>query len=480
MSILIPTYAYLDAVEEVCHPSGELGPLVRVGDGPRESLRVAGECVRVRLSDGKEEWILSIPTSAHFALPTNLIRMRIFESESVAQLAEAKFMTNLLNVRNSHGTLFPHDALLQRCHTPLDEFVRRHCSIAERGKLRRAIGSIEESLELFCQRRIQHGALGRHSICFDSSGDLRILDYPISLPSNPKSDVRQLAIAALLLYVGGCDIPASRLLSVSSSSDEERAERLRAIHTAAEHHGCAALASLAYALLMGASEERIVHCIRGVWMAPFRPLPQLESLLRKSDEWNDIDLGCRQEPEESMRVSFVHCDEVAPAGDNFVRYRQGAYWGYADLEGRPLRVERRLLAAYDFELGRAVIRTASGYGLIDEEGRVVMNDVWSHLEWYAEEGVVVAENECGHWHIYDRVGHQLSSVACDWMGDASEGFVVASRGGKYGYFSVGGARMSDFIYEEAYGFHGGVALVGINGHRYYIDTTFHRARERRD
>jgi hypothetical protein len=97
------------------------------------------------------------------------------------------------------------------------------------------------------------------------------------------------------------------------------------------------------------------------------------------------------------------------------------------------------------------------------------------MAWYGDENVVVAADQRGRWHIYDRMGRQLSTVACDWMGDASEGFVVARKGNFFAYFDTAGKRHTDFIYDEAFSFSGGRALVRRKGGPYFhIDTSFHR------
>lgn len=124
-----------------------------------------------------------------------------------------------------------------------------------------------------------------------------------------------------------------------------------------------------------------------------------------------------------------------------------------------------------------MIRTPRGYGLVDSSGRVVMNDVWEQLAWYGDENVCVGADNLGRWHIYDRMGRQLSTVGCDFMGDASEGFVVARRGERYGYISTDGKRHTDFIYDEAYSFSEGRALVKRNNNYFHIDTSFHRVVE---
>ena len=105
---------------------------------------------------------------------------------------------------------------------------------------------------------------------------------------------------------------------------------------------------------------------------------------------------------------------------------------------------------------------------------MVMNDVWDTLEWHSAEGVVTASDSAGKWHIYNPQGGQLSTAHADWMGSVAEGFVVARRGNKFGYFSTKGTKVTDFMYDEAFSFHNGVALVTKEGKRYHIDTTFRR------
>ena len=52
--------------------------------------------------------------------------------------------------------------------------------------------------------------------------------------------------------------------------------------------------------------------------------------------------------------------------------------------------------------------------------------------------------------------------------------MVARKGNKFGYYSTSGQKMTDFIYDEAYGFINGLALVAHNGNHYHIDDLFHR------
>jgi hypothetical protein len=60
------------------------------------------------------------------------------------------------------------------------------------------------------------------------------------------------------------------------------------------------------------------------------------------------------------------------------------------------------------------------------------------------------------------------------LGDASEGFVIGRRGRKYAFYSTDGRLLTDFAYDEAHTFCGGVALVERRGQRYYIDTSLHK------
>lgn len=477
MKKLIPLTAYIEALGNSLQCSGTLSHLhlhPSQGDGIQ---RVGPHTIECDLFDTSRKWHLTLPTDSRFPIDQQILQSRVVFTHSCSLLVEAIFEPSTLTVYDSLGRPHQRDVLLEIGYTPLDDFMRQNCAVSRRSIVRNALESLHSAAVSLTQYKITHGALDRHTICFDDCGEVQLAGYPLApLASSPTRDHESLAMAALLLYVGASDLTALRFLSHSSHNGDEHTRRLRCILSAAQHHNNTPLANIAHDILARASAGALTYSIARLSEHPFAPLPLLTPLLageRKSSEFI-FDTLQPLPAEDEVRVDFAHCDEVFPPSDTIIRYRKGNRWGYAYYDGQPIRLERQILSAHDFEEGRAVVITPRGYGLIDSSGKMVMNDVWRSLVWYCEENIVAAENDKGEWHIYDRMGHQISAMSADWMGDAAEGYVVARRGDKYCYYSINGARCTDFIYDEAYAFQDGKALVCYKGHHYYIDTTGHQ------
>lgn len=429
------------------------------------------------VGNGKE-WTLTIPATASFSQPRENIALKCRATrQEGSPFAPAEMIPCALTIFDSLGSPHTCDGVLQEAHTPLVEFIRHNCSCARRDHLRVAIESIASVLE----QGLRHGRLCRENICFDEKGAVRLADYPM-VTSATSSDFHTLGSAAILLHIGGCNLNAFGTLISKSTSPTEQQRRLRCILSAAEYHGSTTLSTLCSALLNRASDTAILSAIRALSQERFAPLDILPSLLESRQEENPTATATAAHatnipnpPSEThTTIDFSLCERVEVASDNIVRYKRGGHWGYAYCNGEAIVIEREVVAAYDFVEGRAVIRTPRGYGLVDTSGRMVMNDVWEQMTWYGDENVAVAADQRGRWHIYDRMGRQLSTVACDWMGDASEGFVVARKGNFFAYFDTAGKRHTDFIYDEAFSFNNGVALVHRKGEYFHIDTSFHR------
>ncbi len=435
--------------------------------------RLSHDTITFSLSDGEKLWNLTLPTNGYFHLTRKEIEARIAEISHTPLFAEAHYLSKALILFGEGGEPFECAAILQAAHTPLTDFVRLNCSSKRRTNLRTALQNIALGCRTLLRAGVHHGSLDYHSITFDDQGGLHIANFPLA--THCSSDYTRLAEAALLLFVAGCDIESYKLLIHRSQSPEDYQRRLRHILSAAEHHDIAPLAKLAKLLTTPSNGNSFADAIEELSCEGFRAMPLLHNLLATRHESGIVEHSRYdgEEYAEGETVEFDKCDEVYHS-DQIVRYRKGDIWGYAHWDGERIAVERILLYANDFEEGRAVIRTKRGYGMIDTSGHVVMNDVWSDLCWYGDENIATAADEEGKWYIFDRQGRRLSTIPADWLGDPAEGFVVARKGRKFGYYSTLGNRLTDFIYDEAFSFSGGVALVAKGKVRYHIDTSLHR------
>jgi hypothetical protein len=125
-------------------------------------------------------------------------------------------------------------------------------------------------------------------------------------------------------------------------------------------------------------------------------------------------------------------------------------------------------SAEPFRGGRAEVETWSGRGLIDTRGRRVLEPVYEEIVWDDYWGLVAAMNE-GQWSLTDREGVVLTDKTYDWLGECSEGMVLAQRGDKCGFLDVCGREVVPCIYDDASSFSDGCALVSLDGEEFFID-----------
>lgn len=430
------------------------------------------EGLHFALTDGSREWVLTIPRGTNFRSARWRIEARVAESEKHPILSNSRYISEALTLFSSNDEAYTRPALLEEAFLPLEEYVRLNCCSQLRPHLRAAIESIAHAVATLRKEHLHHGELSGHKIHFTPEGNLRLMGYATAIGKG--NDSERLAETALLLFVAGCDPNSFRFLITPGDNLQEREQRLNQLLSAAELYAITPMAEMVKLLMRGGSSHSIEQAIVALAGHPFRLMPRLGELLRASSPTTTPPPATELDEEICARVDFDLCDEVTSPTDQIVRYRRDNYWGYAYTDGERIAVERRLTSAGEFAEGRAVVGTERGYGLMDNGGRMVMNDVWAEVVWYPDENIAVATDDKGFWQIYNRMGHQLSAHPADWMGDASEGFVVARRGGKYGYYSTDGHKLSDFIYDDAQPFVNGRALVCFRGRYYHIDTSLHQ------
>ena len=460
-------------LEALAHPAQQ-SPLLARSFHPlphsASNYRIKHQALYFPMSDGSGEWQLIVPLSGEFEVTEEQLRKRVEQCNSSQLFAYSRYIPKALTLFDIQGRPYTLPALLQQAPLAIDDFIRRNCSSKHRANLRRALESLALGAEELLAEGVLHGSLSRKRVCFDLNNRLKITDFPLS--GGTINDTAQLAEAAILLFVAGCQVGAYRAIATQSSTPHEHTRRLRCILSAAQYYSVGSLVRLTEHIAQNAPSESIVEAIKAISAEPFRPMPLLESLLG-GGEVAPHNIPCHH-TDNTVVVDWSSCDEVLPAGEGMVRYRRGELWGYARENGERLSIERTLLYAEEFRSGIAVVKTARGYGLMNIEGRMVMNDVWDTLEWHSTEGIVTASDSAGKWHIYNPQGGQLSTAHADWMGSVAEGFVVARSGNKFGYFSTKGTKVTDFMYDEAFSFHNGVALVAKEGKRYHIDTSLRR------
>ena len=430
------------------------------------------------LCGGREVWLTLLPDLK--VAECNEIAARIPLTRSLEVLSDAQLFPAALSYNDSNGVLHTCAVMLQERFVPLDCFVRHNISARHQQRLRNALHSIAINIVTFLDGTLTHGRLARGVVGFTPEGSLRLADYPLAhRATNPRGDCCSLARCALLIFVAACSKRAYNLLTGGTLAHVERSKIYEYIVAAAQYYGADGVVVAASVCAQEDSDvESYCMAIAGLSREPFRPLPLLENLLAQAAQ-----LGANHclVPVEEVhrlvvpdRIDLKTCEFVGAPADTYIRFCKSGLWGFASHRGDIIHIDRPLTYATDFYEGLAVVRTESGFGVVNTLGEWVMADRWADIVWHGEENVIAATEDGTTWHLYNRMGHQISYYATQGFGTPSEGYIVAQHNGKFGYYTTDGVKRTDFIYEQAGSFHNGYALVRYNGNTYHINTTFPR------
>lgn len=411
------------------------------------------------------------------------ISRRVHNISCYPLMLPTRLLRSALNIIREDGSLGHLSVLVQSAATPIDQFIQQNCSQKRVKHIRNALQSLAYHCNIFSKKDI-HGGLTRQNICFDEKDELVLANYATVHLQPQYNDSMALAEAAIMLFVAACSNDTYKLMASTKLTLAEHYKRKEYILAAAEYYGVDGLVNLLRGCNQNLDRSSIAQAIQQLANEPFRPMPLLKGIMGeccnqsfKSHAATDTTSADHADwTSQATYIDFKTCQYVAPASDLFVRFCKYNLWGYANRRGKVLPTNKPLLAAYDFYEGRAVVRTKQGYGLIDSKGNWVMPDIWEDMVWIGEANIATAREKSSKlWHIYNRSGRRLSSLGAESFGMASEGYIVARMGQKYGYFSVEtGQKMIDFIYDKAGPFCNGYAWVTFRGRQYHIDTSFHQ------
>ncbi|MBQ4279662.1 MAG: WG repeat-containing protein [Rikenellaceae bacterium] len=124
--------------------------------------------------------------------------------------------------------------------------------------------------------------------------------------------------------------------------------------------------------------------------------------------------------------------------------------------------------ACDFREGRAVVVRDDLYGMIDRSGREIVAPAYELLDWDADNGIAKVMSE-GLFGLLNRLGEEIVPLIYEWMGEMDSGLIPARKDDRYGYLRRDGSVAIPFVFDDAYDFADGRALVLRGESAYYID-----------
>lgn len=134
---------------------------------------------------------------------------------------------------------------------------------------------------------------------------------------------------------------------------------------------------------------------------------------------------------------------------------------YDSLKG--IYEERYLSLDYigDFRGDYAVYESDGKKGLLNEDGKMVVEAVYDELIYDGKDKNGISAKDGEDWFYISSEGYKVKEPdsPCEYLGPVSDKRIVARRNGKYGYLDSNMNVKTEFIYDDATAIHEGVGAV---------------------
>lgn len=426
------------------------------------------------------EWLGKKYLLSCFLRDTELIRQRAtmlelsVEPQQREYIAHCKYLSEEMLVFDEMNT--PHwcDVVLQSVPSGerLDIFVKKCCEHNDRQSLEWLLGSVVRATEWFSQNRYVHGAVVPQNVYVTSGIDLQFVNYQRSILVGSRdlesgqwrcdADNMGFAKLTIMLYVLACRPELYPHIGTMCSGQTLKDHKIiEGIWLTAKINDIVPLLNIASMILQANDRIKDGNRLNSNMVALLNyPLsPQL------SIEGVDCFASGKM---ETTQVDLANLEWIGEASQGVVRVVDGdGHWRYVTSAGYA-RFGQTYNYAEDFVADRAVVVCDTGYGLIDLEGNYLIDPHCEGIVWYGEQGIAVVEVD-GKQRIVDREGKRIGRRDFDWIGILENGLMPARRGEGYGFINATAQMVIDFVYNDAYSFSDGQALVLLDGQEFYID-----------
>jgi hypothetical protein len=156
-------------------------------------------------------------------------------------------------------------------------------------------------------------------------------------------------------------------------------------------------------------------------------------------------------------------DDVRSFSEGLAGVRQGALWGFIDAKGStriPFEYDDHPFQSpdsYTFVGGRAAYRVGTKMGVINSEGRVVVNPIYDDIRSFSGEYARVQRDR--RWGYIDRSGTEVIAPKYSEARDFFEQRAAVRSGYLWGYIDPAGREVIPVALLDAGDFSGGSAAV---------------------
>ncbi len=214
-------------------------------------------------------------------------------------------------------------------------------------------------------------------------------------------------------------------------------------------------------------------CPRNIYILP-DGTPVLVNYTRASRQRSDADTRALTRLAASCSADVVElCDEevtykfIGEVHDGLARAEAHDGWIYLDGKSRQA-FPGHFISADNFSEGRAVVETKDGFGLIDVEGRWIIDPEYDDIEWDSMHNVAIVTRD-GLSGLYGRAGEPLTEVVYEQILAGNESMFPMRRDGRYGFLRRDGSVAIEPTFDDAFAFRNGFAKVELDKVRMTID-----------
>ncbi len=170
---------------------------------------------------------------------------------------------------------------------------------------------------------------------------------------------------------------------------------------------------------------------------------------------------------EAVATTVQKYESIGEMHDGVMCAFDGDEWIYIDKTGAQA-IEGRFVSVKDFDEGRAVVETETGFGLIDLDGRWIIEPQYEDLDWDSVHNVSIVTRD-GLSGMMNRAGEPVTELAYDQILGGKEGLFAVRQGKRYGFLNKEGSMVIAPQFDDALGFRDGQARVRMGGEYFVID-----------
>lgn len=365
-------------------------------------------------------------------------------------------------VYNEVGKPIYLDVIMQKIPdgTPLIKLLELYVKSGDAIKVSRFIEGFAPLALWMLDNNFSHGRISVKNMYLGDDGSVTLINYERSYRERPYDDIRCLGVLCSAIYLTACDERffqhwehetgsyTSTLQAMKDIAAEGCPDELRELLEAIDSH-------------FDSDEKANEICKLMKDLSSCKPA-RINSLTKMLDSLAVSDINGTPALHAGNKYAYV-----GEPNDNLIRVFNGKKWSYLDKAGN-IAIDGEFTDAEDFQEGRAIVETLTGFGVIDKEGKFLVKPIFDDMDIDSSASFIIATKD-GYSGIFDRDGNTVTGLVYEQILSSSDGMIPVKKDKKFGFLNKNGVVAIPIIYDDVHQFKNGVANVKLKGRKYVID-----------